>query len=361
MKPTIPSLLAASLAFAFVPGVFAGDVPLGWLDGAPPASDAGVSFGVPLVRGSVPKGQAFALSTAEGRSLPVQTWPLAYWPDGSIKWIGVATVAGPAAPQGAILSTGAEAAKAPAGPTIRVSRSDTTVEIDTGALRCRIGNWGDTFIESMQTDGREVARKGQLVCILQNGPDGDPVDAPPREEFVGHVRQITLEQSGPVRAVVKIEGEHWGARSDRRWLPFVVRLYFYAGQKTVRLVHTIIFDGDQNHDFIRGLGVRFSVPMREEVQNRHVRFSGEGQGLWSEPVQPLIGRDGHSVADPAVPAAAAGPSGFARRSDVYPTQIEGRRVRTGTRSMRARRNCSMTGRSGTASSSSSPMPTVSPL
>jgi len=62
-----------------------------------------------------------------------------------------------------------------------VTRSDTEIEIDTGAIRCRIGNWGDAFIESIETDGREVARRGQLVCILQSGPDGDPVEAPARE------------------------------------------------------------------------------------------------------------------------------------------------------------------------------------
>jgi hypothetical protein len=67
-------------------------------------------------------------------------------------------------------------------------------------------------------------------------------------------------------------------KSSREWLPFVVRLYFYAGQESVRMVHTVIYDGDESRDFIRGLGVVFSIPMREQVQNRHVRFSGEKPG-----------------------------------------------------------------------------------
>ncbi len=54
----------------------------------------------------------------------------------------------------------------------------------------------------------------------------------------------------------------------------------------MRLVHTIVYDGDEKKDFIRGLGVSFAVPMREQVHNRHVRFSGAGDGLWAEPVQP---------------------------------------------------------------------------
>jgi hypothetical protein len=32
--------------------------------------------------------------TADGKAIPVQTWPLAYWPDGSLKWSGIATVVG---------------------------------------------------------------------------------------------------------------------------------------------------------------------------------------------------------------------------------------------------------------------------
>jgi len=54
--------------------------------------------------------------------------------------------------------------------------------------------------------------------------------------------------------------------------------------------------------------------MREEIQNRHVRFSGEGQGLWSEPIEPMKGRDNRFVANPEGGA------------DVYPEQIAGQRV-----------------------------------
>ena len=38
--------------------------------------------------------QAFTLVSSDGKNLPLQTWPLAYWPDGSMKWSGFATVAG---------------------------------------------------------------------------------------------------------------------------------------------------------------------------------------------------------------------------------------------------------------------------
>jgi hypothetical protein len=145
--------------------------------------------------------------------------------------------------------------------------------------------------------------------------------------------------------VVKIEGKHRGVKSNREWLPFVVRLYFYAGQESVRLVHTVVYDGDESRDFIRGLGVAFSVPMREEVHNRHVRFSGEGLGLWSEPIQPMIGRGGRFVAHPQTGA------------DVYPDQVAGRRVPNKKDYNASGSACWTIGRCGTTSSWSNQTPT----
>ena len=93
-----------------------------------------------------------------------------------------------------------------------------------------------------------------------------------------------------MRAVVKIEGMHQSESSERSWLPFTLRLYLYAGLESVRLVHTFIYDGEAKHDFIKGLGLSFAVPLREEYHNRHISFAGEDGGTWHEPVRPLTGR-----------------------------------------------------------------------
>jgi hypothetical protein len=54
-------------------------------------------------------------------------------------------------------------------------------------------------------------------------------------------------------------------------------------------MHTFVFDGDEQKDFLAGLGVRFSVPMQDRLQDRHVRFSAEGGGVWAEAVRTLTG------------------------------------------------------------------------
>eukprot|EP01035_Chromulina_nebulosa_P044483 gene44483-60248_t len=159
----------------------------------------GVSFGVPWPRGAVQKEQALTVTTADGKTLPGQTWPLAFWPDGSVKWSGVATVAGVEGAGPYKIATVERAVVAEGAATVRVRKSDTTVEVDTGKLRCRVALWGTNLIESMWVDGREVAHHGRLVSIVQDGPDGAPEASPRRERFVSKVTQVVVEQSGPVR------------------------------------------------------------------------------------------------------------------------------------------------------------------
>ena len=258
------------------------DVSLNLLDGKPLPLESGVSFGVPWPRGAVRRASTFSLS-AQGNHLPVQSWPMAYWPDGSLKWSGFATVVPRGMTGTVMLSVGSSQAPG----RLKVTNDGKSIVVDTGALKCSIPvAGGANLVDSMMVEGRAVAGASQLVCILQNGPQTNPEDSPAREKFLSLVKKVTVEQSGPVRAVVRFEGMHKGVTSGREWLPFTVRLYFYTGQTDVRVVHTIIFDGDQEKDFVRGLGLQVGVPMRDEARNRTVRFVGADGGVWSEPLQP---------------------------------------------------------------------------
>ena len=273
--------MVLATAFAALPPARATDVSLRLLDGKALGLDSGVSFGVPWPQGAVDRGSTFSLS-AQGKPMPLQSWPLAYWPDGSLKWSGFATVVPAGLADPVTLAAGSSVVSG----AVRVTNDGKSVVVDTGPLQCSIPLGGSNLIESMSLAGKEVAGDSQLVCILQNGPETSPEDSPAREKYFSYVKHVTVEQSGPVRAVVKIEGTHRGAVSGREWLPFTVRLYFYSRQTAVRMVHTIVFDGDQEKDFVRGLGLRIAVPMREEARNRAVRFAGADGGLWSEPLQP---------------------------------------------------------------------------
>ncbi len=288
-------------AFLLAGTVQAADVPLHWLDGSAPPAPTGVSWGVPWPRGTIKKDQNFSLTAADGKLMPLQSWTLAYWPDGSIKWTGFATTATAGQTGNMTLATvaapAATATTSTATPPIGKDNA-TFIQINTGPLQAVIAKSGANIVDWMAINGYAVAKDGQLIGILQSGAEDKPEDTPKREKFVSSVKKVTLEQNGEVRAVVKIEGVHKGVDSGREWLPFTVRLYFYKGETSVRMVHSFAFDGDQSKDFIRGLGVTFAVPMREGLQNRHVRFTGENGGLFAEPIQPGAGNPAQAQGQP---------------------------------------------------------------
>lgn len=264
--------------------------PLRWLAG-PRAG--GVTWGVPWARGTVAADGPFALR-AGGASVPVQSWVTATWPDGSVKWSAhAAALAAPA--DGYELVPGEEPAEPE--PAVRVGEGDDAVTVDTGAVTWALPRRGPVLVRDARRGGREILRGVRLVSLWQGEPAPDEAGTVARHELRGEVEQVEVEQAGPVRAVVRLSGRHTGA--VRTWLPFVVRLYFYAGTDSVRIVHSVVWDGDAEHDFLAGLGLRADVPMREAPHDRHIRLAGperDGQaddghrpGFLTEAVRPITG------------------------------------------------------------------------
>lgn len=255
-----------------------------------------VTWGVPWPRGAVALDATFALGDT-----PLQSWPLATWPDGSLKWSGHA-VTGFGDP-------GEITVGDPAAPQVPVAHEvvGDVMTVSTGPYKWRLPLAGRRLLSEVVVGGTVVARDVRLVSVRQQRhPKGD-ADSPAREEWVGRVEKVTIEQHGPLKVVVKVTGRHvpladtnrvrsarWagpptetGSMSDEpnavAWLPYTVRLDFHAGRPDVRLVHSLVYDGGSG-DVLAGLGLRADVPLREEPENRHVRLAG--------PLDPQSGRPG---------------------------------------------------------------------
>ncbi len=245
----------------------------------------GTTWGAPWPRGTMAADTTFALVGADGKRVPMQTWPLATWPDGSLKWTAHAIPAGTSLVAPAKLEPGT--ATLPDAP-LTVAQEADTITVNTGVMQCRLHRAGGKLFDFITRDGKTLAVDGRLVCRLRSSPDLDAESDVQQEVYAGEISSVAVEQSGPMRAVIKVEGRHAG-KNGRAWLPFVVRLYFYAGGDAIRMVHTIVFDGDQNHDFISGLGIRFSMPLKDALYDRHVRFATDDTGVWGEAVRGLTG------------------------------------------------------------------------
>ncbi|MFF6994124.1 Tat pathway signal sequence domain protein [Streptomyces sp. NPDC008313] len=263
-------------------------VTLDWLEDGGLGAAPGTTVGVPWPKGAHDEDQTFALTTADGKDVPVQSWPIAYWPDGSLKWTAHAVGAG----AGSGKLTLAPGAPAAPDRKVTVDERSGSIDISTGVVTARIGKSGSALVKSVRRGSTEIARNGRLVLIRQGELEDGDQGAEKYERFESHISGTEVEQDGPVRAVVRIDGEH--RHGGRGWMPFSVRLYFYAGSESFRMVHTVTFDGKQepgkaSGDFVRGLGVRFTVPMRDEAYDRHIRIGGEGTGLLREAVKGVTG------------------------------------------------------------------------
>ena len=281
-------------------------VPLHWI-GDIPEQDKAVSFGVPFNEGDVFPATPLQLKVNEYQDIPVDTWPLAYWPDGSVKWSGVAGVI-PAGTERLTLEKASKKVKTTnKQPKVSISITETpeNIQVETGVLSVYIPRHGEFLIDSLLYKGTKVGEKARLVCSTQSEPVLENTSRVSFFHYAGEIKSVSIERAGSVRTLVKLEGVHRNRNkgiptdnsnsednslNNREWLPFVVRLYFYAGSEQIKMVHSFIYDGDQKMDFIRSLGIRFDVPMREALYNRHVAFSCADGGVWSEPVQPLVGR-----------------------------------------------------------------------
>ena len=186
-----------------------------------------VTFGTPWKRGDLQRTDVLALEGAEGKDYPVQQKPLAFWPDGSVKWMALSGVVD-AADNGFTVKR--ETPAEPAAPVRGEVLEDGTVLIESDCVRLCVRK-GGALAERMERIGHSPL-KLKLTALLEqvNGDDGDETRTSCR--FDGRNDVVTLEECGPVRAVVHIQGKHVG--HGREILPFDVRLYVYAGSDEVK-------------------------------------------------------------------------------------------------------------------------------
>jgi hypothetical protein len=257
-------------------------VKLKWL-GTKPELDAGVTWGVPWKRGELDREERLYLVNDEGRGQEIQSWPTAYWPDGSVKWTAHA-----ASLQDSLTSTysliksdNTETKPNEQQPELVWLETREQIVIDTGMIKAVIPKQGRALIETVERQGKQILAAGKLVCIREERQQLSGGRVTTEEKYESVLDHVSVERSGPVRLVVLAEGRHRAVEGNRSWLPFRVRMVFYRNQDSIRFTHSFLYDGDAAKDYINGIGISFQVPLSGALYNRHVRLAGD-TGYFSE-------------------------------------------------------------------------------
>lgn len=274
-----------------------------------------VTFGIPWKQGELQEETAVTL-TVNGEQQALQKRTMAYWPDGSVKWLGVcADVDGQAEEICLEKEAGCEAIysgeqkerqngsrtetqtgkkeeertairdkqKEIRGKEIRISEEEKRIVIDTGVLTAKIARSGKQIFTEVLQEGKNRISGASLLLLLEERSEGDIEgfrDASLFEEkktvpYIGVIENAVMEEAGKLKTVVRLSGYHQNEKTGRSVFPFILRLEFHAGEEKMRLMHTFLFDGDEKKDFMKGLGIRFEVPMKGALYNRHVKLGGD--------------------------------------------------------------------------------------
>jgi hypothetical protein len=254
------------------------------------------------VTGGVPFPQAALASerdvrvTRDGREVRCQLKPLGTWPDGSIQWLLVTVIADVAAGDSAVyhLEFGLEVRRSDDADTwTPMAIADAGgIRIDTGAIALPI-----------DAHGQLVSPGGPIVTELVDGQGRLFTSA------LADAR-VTVEEDGPVRVVVKTEGEFTaedGAKSFR----IEQRIEAWRDRPFVRVHHTFVntlpdevsqttLQTSQSRQFADVKRLSLIAPMRHGAwQAPRV----EGQPLMLEPGQRVWQRmDAEFQADDRPPA-----------------------------------------------------------
>jgi hypothetical protein len=136
--------------------------PLHWLE-QPGTPVRGVTWGVPWPKGTVKANSGFRLLAGNAEK-PIQTWPLAYWPDGTLKWTAHA-LAHTEAPQGNWSIQPVQAKQQ--ADKLLIVETGSHLKINTGKLQCMMAKNGNALFETLSAENRTVAARARLVLLVQ--------------------------------------------------------------------------------------------------------------------------------------------------------------------------------------------------
>lgn len=228
--------------------------------GDPPPPGYPLTTGVPFDRGVLGDTAHLRLLDAAGRELPMQARALVRWPDHSVKVALIDTVM-PA--QGAdepfTLEYGHEVTRAPVAGGIEVSDNGEVITVTTPTLRMEFDRGASGLFTRMWHDpagrfGPEtlLTRDDRPVRVVLTDDEGRPFDT------LGPPESVSVEEAGPLRTVLRLEGHHTGDAGEL--FTYRVRMTLYARVPAVGISYRWGNDyaGDE---FALVRGIRLELPL----------------------------------------------------------------------------------------------------
>ena len=276
-------LITLCVALLFIDGNVlaqsAGTVPITVKNAEPGAP---VKLGIPFPEGELHSPDHVRVLNGARDEIASQTTLVSTWEpaDVSVKWLWVFFFADGS--EEYIIEYGKDVKKqvSPESPIVfkNNQRSNGYAEITTGPLRFRIGKGGSGFIDRIEfnpaADGfseddviaRGLERRGSFLDFVNDSVSTLDVMNEAGIDTSGAVitQQFIERGSGPLHAILRVEGEYEYERDELENSPFVTYIHAYAGKSYVKVLHTITYTG--NPDRSEPLGQKEHADIATQIE-----------------------------------------------------------------------------------------------
>jgi hypothetical protein len=160
---------------------------------------------------------------AGGEGLPLQHRVTATWRDGSTKWalLDFQTTLAAHETKPLTLKWGAKIERGPTPNAIQIEETPDAVWVDTRALKFSISKKRFGILDDRLQQSLTLAKEFSNITTRVLPPD-----------------EVTVEESGPLRATVKIVGWIDDGRTNKL-VRYLVRVSAFAGSRDVEIQHTV--------------------------------------------------------------------------------------------------------------------------
>ncbi len=267
------------------------------------------TFGCMWEKGRCGEQTVYKCISKEGRKVPLQSRVTAYWPDGSVKWtahtadsalLGEEMEVFPedgAVPEKMPESFGADSVLLPADPVLDGESQSTSaaplsfkddgkrIQVNNGIFCVQVTRGSGLLFDEVRTPQGVAASQAKAVLQLENPVLLEGCEARVTKPYEGIVKEVEVEEQGALQCILKCTGSHRDKNGEEK-IPFIIRIRINQNSPVLHFTHTFLYDGDEDKDFLKGLGVSFDVPVSGELFNRHIKFQGD-HGVFHETVASL--------------------------------------------------------------------------
>ena len=256
-----------------------------------------VTQGVPLPKGALHDLDSVWVENSDGQPVSAQFRTLGQWEDGSLKWV-LTDFSADVPTEGRAdyaFCYGQKPASIPSNGTIQIEESDDCITVCTGPLRFVVNRRQFSLIESAELGdvdaeggflpecevvSEDVPSGGEAwvrICESFNdaqgkryiyGMGGDCLASLAKDEYT-----VELEEVGPLRVVIKCTGafeadipfHHYAGYRPFR---MVTRIYAYAGQTHLRILHTVVVACNPRETEVEEIALRVPVSLKSTARFR---------------------------------------------------------------------------------------------